>query len=248
MSVRFAVISEISTKSVKENINSLKRIINHIISEKKNVELFFFPEMFITSYLNNEDINFYKDKIDFIINEIYDFAKIKEVCILFGLPKFVDDKIYIAQMIISNKGVIGEHLKTKISKRESKVYSENKAINVFEYNGIKFGIQLCYETHFPLISTIQAKLGADIIFTAFASPRESSQEKLKRFNKFLPARAYDNSVIIAGCNLISKGVIYDFPPLSFIYNRDGDLVNLNKSFNNNYCIGEVDRTLTRKFL
>ena len=28
MSVRFAVISEISTKSVKENIHSLKRVIN----------------------------------------------------------------------------------------------------------------------------------------------------------------------------------------------------------------------------
>ncbi|MBN1863944.1 MAG: hypothetical protein JW808_03495, partial [Victivallales bacterium] len=42
----------------------------------------------------------------------------------------------------------------------------------------------------------------DIILAPFASPMESAAEKLRRWRRYLPARAYDNSCYLLACNLV----------------------------------------------
>jgi predicted amidohydrolase len=77
-----------------------------------------------------------------------------------------------------------------------------------ELFGVRFGVQLCLETHLPEIALRQADEGARIIFCGFASPRERPREKHRRLLRYLPARGYDTACFVVWCNLIfrdSKG-------------------------------------------
>jgi N-carbamoylputrescine amidase len=51
---------------------------------------------------------------------------------------------------------------------------------------------------------VLALKGAEILFVPHASPRESTAEKKERWLRYLPARAYDNSVFLVACNLLGE--------------------------------------------
>jgi N-carbamoylputrescine amidase len=75
---------------------------------------------------------------------------------------------------------------------------------VFSFGKARFGIELCFDGHFPELSTLLALKGAEVIFIPHASPRESAAEKKMRWLRYLPARAYDNSVFLVACNLLGE--------------------------------------------
>ena len=51
-------------------------------------------------------------------------------------------------------------------------------VPLFDVHGITLGIQLCYDAHFPELSTRMALDGADVIFMPHASPRGTPSKKL----------------------------------------------------------------------
>src|SRR5262249_40178315 len=69
-------------------------------------------------------------------------------------------------------------------------------------------VQICYDNHFPEGARTLALRGAEIIFSAYASPGPNSLEgvtaKRSRWLRYLPARAFDNSVYIVVVNQVGK--------------------------------------------
>ena len=87
------------------------------------------------------------------------------------------------------------------------------------------GIQLCYDAHFPELSTRMAVDGVDIIFMPHASPRGTPQEKFDSWMRHLTARAFDNGVFIVACNQVGenqKGL--DFPGLAVVVGPSGNIL------------------------
>ena len=64
----------------------------------------------------------------------------------------------------------------------------------------RMGMQLCLESHMPELALEQSRQGAFLIAMGFASPREAPHEKLERWMRYLPARAYDNGVYVVAAN------------------------------------------------
>ncbi|MBT8339080.1 MAG: nitrilase, partial [Desulfatitalea sp.] len=60
--------------------------------------------------------------------------------------------------------------------------------------------QLCYDGHFPELSTAMTAKGAQVIFLPHASPRGDAQSKHQSWMRHLPARAYDNGIFVVACN------------------------------------------------
>ena len=95
----------------------------------------------------------------------------------------------------------------------------------FNYGNLCFGVELCYEAHFPEISTTLALKGADILFVSHASPRGSPEEKLRSWKRHLPARAFDNGLFVVACNQVGKtpgGLC--FPGVAMVLGPDGCLL------------------------
>jgi len=175
-------------------------------ASKKGVDFICFPEASITGYLlrNPEDI--YSETLsENTIEKIAEIAVANGLVVIAGIIEITDKKKpFISQIVAGPDGLLGIYRKTHLSPQEKKVYSAGNNIKTFCSKDIIFGIQLCYEAHFPEISTVMALKGAEIIFIPHASPRGSPEKKIKSWLRHLPSRAFDNGLFIVACNQVGE--------------------------------------------
>lgn len=217
------------TNSPLGDINSnIDEMISYIeIAKHNNAEIICFPEMNITGYCSDSRIkNFAITNNDKIIKKLIKISKSNKITILTGMAeKDSYGNLFVSHLVISPDKSVGVYRKLYIAPPESKTYTKGNTIPVFEVKGFKFGIQLCYDAHFPELSTVMAAQGVHAIFIPHASPRLSPLEKFNSWMRHLAARAYDNSVFIIACN--QKGDNNNglcFPGLSLVIDPSGRII------------------------
>ncbi len=191
------------------------------------VHLICFPELSITGYVLKDPARVYSDVApDQILERVTGMAREKGLIIVAGLiemPK--GEKPYISQVVAGPKGLLGFYRKTHLSPKEKEIYQAGEEIHVFRDGEIVFGIQLCYEAHFPEISTVMALKGAEIIFMPHASPRGNPGEKLQSWLRHLPGRAFDNALYVVACNQVGKtGEGFGFPGVAVALSPAGNVM------------------------
>jgi len=199
-----AAVMKSDLTSIENNILKVKDL-----SEKaslKGAEIICFPELNLSGYFLNNDNQKYSHRVPGKISEdIGAIAEKYNITILCGLIEEFEKKYYITHIAVSPEGLIGKYRKLHLSPQEKKYYSPGNDLPVFELKGIRFAIGLCYDAHFPELSTIYALNKADIIFFPHASPpSETADEKKLRWLRYLSARAYDNSIYVAACNQLGE--------------------------------------------
>lgn len=128
-------------------------------------------------------------------------AKTYQVSILSGMAeKAAGRRTYAAHWVIRPDGIAGRYRKTHLGPPEKEIFTPGDEIPLFHTERLDFGIQLCYDAHFPELSTHMALAGADAIFIPHASPGDSAAAKLASWMRHLPARAFDNSVFVIALN------------------------------------------------
>lgn len=212
----------------------------------QNVDFVLFPEMNLTGYTKNiEIIKDANSRKEDIFNCLQKASSDLNIAFAVGFPEQVDMKYYISQILFDNGKIAGIHRKTHLGPSETNVFTAGNEIAVSNIGQQFIGMQLCYESHFPIVSSIQAKLKASILTYSFASPKENSATKLDRFEQFLCTRAYDNSCYVMACNLNStsdKGTL--IPGLSIIIDPKGKIIS--KSLENNISICTIDNEKLNK--
>jgi N-carbamoylputrescine amidase len=120
---------------------------------------------------------------------------------------------------------LGVYRKLHIAPPEKNAFDAGEGFQVFEAAGTRFGIQLCYDAHFPEFSTRMALGGADVIFMPHASPRGTPEEKRDSWMRHLPARVFDNGVFVVACNQADdNGAGLTFPGLAVVIGPDGRVI------------------------
>lgn len=191
------------------------------------VHLICFPELSITGYVLKDPARVYSDvSPDQILERVTEMAQEKGLIIVAGLIEMPQGgKPYITQVVAGPKGLLGFYRKTHLSPKEKEIYQAGEEIHVFRDGEIVFGIQLCYEAHFPEISTVMALKGAEIIFMPHASPRGNPGEKLQSWLRHLPGRAFDNALYVVACNQAGKtGEGFTFPGVAVALNPAGNVM------------------------
>ncbi|MFC1891119.1 nitrilase-related carbon-nitrogen hydrolase [Thermodesulfobacteriota bacterium] len=195
----------------------------------KGAKVICFPELCVTGYtLNNPGTIYSRSSSEDIISKLRDLASAHDMIILAGMIEISDsEKPFISQVVAGPNGLLGIYRKSHLSPPEKEVYQAGQDLDIFSHDNISFGVQLCYEAHFPEISTIMALKGADIIFIPHASPRGTPQEKVQSWLRHLTGRAFDNALFIIAFNqagkngkkLIFPGVIVAIDPAGRIITR-----------------------------
>ncbi len=224
--IRIAVvISNSPVGKIRENIDALARRVKE--AKKKDAAIICFPEMNITGYSTRKKI---VDSAQFIPSPVTDelakLAKKENIIILAGIAeKDEKDRIFAGHLVVTPQGLSGVYRKLHIAPPEQKVFSSGRNIPLFEAHGIRFGIQLCYDAHFPELSTRMALNGADVIFFPHASPRGTPKEKFRSWMRHLTARAYDNGLFVVACNQTGenkKGL--NFPGIALVIDPSGNVI------------------------
>ena len=210
---------------IEINLKRMESFVQEAAAE--DVSMICFPELSVTGYTIKENPQFYAEPVPGPISKhIAKIAKKNKLVIMAGmLEKGSGDKPHISQIVAGPYGIIGVYQKTHLSPQEKEIYQPGQIIKTFTYDHSNFGIQLCYETHFPELSTIMALQGAEIIFFLYASPHGKPEEKRDSWLRDLPARAFDNGLFIVACNQVGEnGAGLLFPGVIMILNPVGQIL------------------------
>jgi N-carbamoylputrescine amidase len=211
-------------------------------AKNQGVNLICFPEMNITGYSSHPEIEDAAETIPGPTSRrVQQMAHENQVVILAGLAeKGQNGRIFASHMVVTPDKISGVYRKLHVAPPERTIFSPGSNIPLFDFQGVKFGIQLCYDAHFPGLSTRMAVDGADIIFMPHASPRGTPQQKLDSWMRHLTARAFDNSVFVVACNQVGKNTNgLDFPGIAVAIEPSGNILQKNTSGREGMMIADL---------
>jgi len=220
-----AVVMQSVFGETSDNLHRMETWVREAVSE--GADLVCFPELNLTGYSVREVVRSVAESIPGPLSQaVVQMAQESRVCILAGMvEKDTEGRIFASHFVADPQGLQGVYRKSHLSPFEQRLYSAGNALPVFSFGGTTFGIELCYDTHFPELSTLLALKGADIFFCLHASPRGTPEEKQRSWLRHLTARAYDNGVFVVTCNQTGDNKDgLEFPGLAFVLNPSGEVI------------------------
>ena len=217
-----------------ENIEKSRRFARQ--AREHGVEILCFPELHIPGFWRHRDLYLLAEPVPGrISDEMVRIAREADLTILAGMAELGSNGVvYNTQIVATPQGLAGKYRKLHINEVEIPFWSYGYDLPVFKHPKITFGIEICYDSHFPEVSTALALKGCELLFFPHASGEESLSEavsregfrnKKARWLRYMPARAYDNSVFVVVCNHVGDnggGNVY--PGNSMIINPMGEVI------------------------
>ena len=195
---------------------------------RKGAEIICFPELCATGYHVREAVRGAAQPLPGPASDhIRAMADRNGICILAGLAEISENRIFAVHLLAKPEtGIAGVYRKLHLGPPEREHFTAGSEIPPLpEARGIRLGIQLCYDAHFPELSTAMAVKGADIIFMPHASPGKDAADKLASWMRHLPARAFDNGVYVAAVNQVGdNGSGLYFPGAAALISPAGKLL------------------------
>ena len=196
-------------------------------AKKAGANLVCFPELNITGYCNRPLISELALPIPGpITDQLSRWACRENIDILAGMAEHNPEGLpFASHCHFTAHGQVNVYRKVHTAPPERKCYSPGSEIPIFQSKGITFGIQLCYDAHFPELSAAMTAKGAEVIFMPHASPRGSAEEKHRSWLRHLTARAFDNSVYVVACNQIGTNCNgLEFPGNAMVIAPSGEVI------------------------
>ncbi|MTI80994.1 MAG: nitrilase [Firmicutes bacterium] len=191
---------------VKKNLDKISLFVKQ--AAKQGVDIICFPELAVQGYSRDQS-HLYCETIPGTSSRLLTtLAKNYNITILIGIAEQPEsaDKPFITQLVAMADGRFEKYRKTHLGESEKPYFSPGNTVPVFHSKKANFGIQICWDLHFPELSTVMSLNGAEIIFAPHASPTIAGSRK-DIWLKYLTARAYDNTAYIAACNLVGNNGI-----------------------------------------
>jgi len=224
--IRIAAV--IFNSVVNQARNNLDKMLPWVKEAKgRGADLICFPELNVTGYSTNPDIKKSAEPIPGTASRhLVQMAREHQIVILAGMAeKDEKGRIFASHLVVTPEAISGIYRKIHIAPPERGIFSPGQTIPLFEIEGIRLGIQLCYDVHFPELSTRMAVDGVDVIFMPHASPRGTPLEKFNSWMRHLTARAFDNGVFIVACNQVGENQNgLDFPGLAVVVGPSGRIL------------------------
>ncbi len=193
---------QVKTGRPRENIEKIAAFTRR--AAKEGAAMICFPELCVHGY-NRERAHLNAEEIPGESSlAIGALARETGLVILAGLAeKSGSPRPFITQLAAFPDGRLEKYRKTHLGNSELPYFTPGDAFPVFSTEKARFGVAICWDLHFPEVTAIYSLQGAEIIFAPHASPACVGDRK-NVWLKYLPARAYDNSVYIATCNLTGE--------------------------------------------
>ena len=202
--MRIALVQMTAIRNDKKaNLDKMETFIKK--ASEENASIVCFPELSVTGYVKNQP-DFVAESLEGpSVERLKTLAANFNITILAGMAEKEHKQAYISQMVIQPDGLVDVYRKTHLGAREKKTFTQGESVPVFNRNSeqkkSKFGIGLCYDLHYPDLVSSLALQGARIVFAPHALPI-GGQRRLSIWDKYMPARAYDNGVFVLACNLV----------------------------------------------
>lgn len=224
--IRIAVVQlQSRVGATVANIASIDRFATE--AARRSIDIVCFPELCVCGYNAGNQHTPVPEPLDGdAVRALEKVGKRHGVTFLAGLlERAASGIVYNTQVVIGPKGLVGSYRKAHVPTSENGTWSQGGELPLFVHPKARYGIEICYDSHFPEVSALLAAKGAEILFLPHASGGETPEEKKARWLRYMPARAYDNTVFAAVCNLVGdNGAGRVFAGVSFICDARGQVI------------------------
>ena len=128
------------------------------------VDLLLFPECFLQGYLVTEQ-HVHRHAFDVSSSSftaiLARLAGIRQMLVL-GMIERAGGAYYNTALVVSRGLILGRYRKRFLTRGES-VFTAGNAYPVFDRDGVRFGINICYDTQFPEAAAAVAASGARVL-------------------------------------------------------------------------------------
>ncbi len=183
------------------------------------------------------------------------FVTFREYCRKYQIaasPNFYfreNGKNYDASFLIDRAGeVIGCQKMVHIAQAEyfyeQDYYTpSDDGFHVFDLGGIKVGIVVCFDRHYPESIRTEALRGAELILIPTANTR---QEPMELFEQEIRVQAFQNECYIAMCNRVGREAEMDFAGESLVVDPDGCTI-AKAGSGEELLTAEIDAEIVRRY-
>ena len=207
-----AVICQAPLGDIDGNLARMRRWVHS--AADRGAELVCFPELNLTGYAVSPEIRSAAIEIPGpVTDQMLAWAGHHRMTILGGAAERAPDgRLHAAHLAAFPDGRLRIYRKLHIAPPEAPYFSPGDDLTMLRVEGSTVGVQLCYDAHFPELSTLMALRGADLILVPHASPHGTAEGKRRSWERHLTARAFDNGLYLIAVNLTGdNGAGLTFP-------------------------------------
>lgn len=193
--MKTAILSLDASLSFVQRIKEIELLIEK--SAKEGVNLVLLPELSYCGYTVDSSI-FAKHSFGNGLNFFSSLAKKHSVYIGFGVAKRSGERYKNSYVVVSSKGetvCVYDKIHIFSFANEDAVFDGGDRLCIFELDGLKIGISICYDLRFPEIFSLYADR-CDVVLCPSAWPKK----RIGEFKLLLKARAVENRISMIGIN------------------------------------------------
>ena len=199
--------------NVEVNLSKMEVDILTILKRQKDIDTVVFPELNTSGYIIEDSLKSVAEKQDGqLISQIKELSKKYNLNIIGGFIEEDKGYYYNSAFVVNKKGDLvtvyrKNHMFTQSA--EPDFYTSGNEIRVFELDGIKCGIYICFDIRYPRLFEAYKKQGVDLMFGIYAWPKGRSKKDIFKF--LIKARAHENQFFITAVDQAGKdkNVIYE---------------------------------------
>lgn len=224
---------------VQSNLARMSEFIEEICLQQKT-DLILFPELIVTGYECGVQFTELAERDSGpIVNYIAQQASAFSTHVAFGmvLKERVESILYDAAVLIGPDGeLIGDYRKVHLQDEERLAFRPGYRYRTFECAFGNIGLLLGWDLAFPEAARSLALDGAEIL-CVLASWK---QPHIDEWQTYLLARAYENSIFVAGANRVGEEYTYKFFGHSMIIGPRGEVRAVVDEPTEGYGVARID--------
>lgn len=182
----------------EQNFPRVAELIAEAMQEQPDVIVL--PESWDISFLpRSAKAELYAESYQRAVVEIGALAKAHGVNIVAGsVSNYHDGKLFNTCCVFDRQGALIAsydkiHLFTHVG--EDKRYTKGEALGVFQLDGVRCGVIICYDVRFPEIVRTMCLDGMDVLFVVCQWPKA----RIGMLQTLCRARAIENQIFVACC-------------------------------------------------
>lgn len=177
-----------------QRLQKLARVV-----EESDIDLIVCPELFLSGYNVGDDVHVLAEPCAGpFVTEVKKIARASGTAIVFGYPERDGGQVYNSAACFSARGdLLANHRKLVIPPGfEKQYFQRGSAVTLFDLNGIRCAILVCFDAEFPEIVRACARAGAQLVIV----PTALGEKWPVVAEKVMPTRAFENGVWLIYAN------------------------------------------------